>query len=210
MGMILGFGGLMPLLLLLSAPSFLKARKAAERTEALSNIRQIGMSLFDFDSDYGRFPDASTIAEVKLRTSTPLTLTDTSSNQLFRQLIAVGMKSEKLFYAKVPGSKRPDERFTTDSTALETGECGFSYIAGLHSGREPDTPVVLTPMKRATQSFESLSRWGDKAVILHVDNSAKALSIDKAGRAITLGGRDILDPAQPFWKGKAPDLKWHE
>lgn len=209
MWMIFGLGGLMPLLLFLSAPLFLKARRASERTEALNNIRQIGMSLFEFDSDYGRFPDVSTIAEVKLRTSTSLTLTDTSSNQLFRQLIAVRLKSEKPFYAKIPGSKRPDDRFTTDSTALEKGECGFSYIAGIHSGWDPDTPVVLTEVKQGTLRFNPRNKFGEKAVILRLDNSASANNVRHTGEVL-INGRDIFDPAQPFWKGKAPDLKWHE
>jgi hypothetical protein len=195
---------------LLSVPLFLKARKASERAEALNNIRQIGMCLFEFESDYGRFPDASTIAEVQRRTSTPLTLTDTSSNQLFRQLLATGLKSEKPFYAGIRGGRRPDDVFHSDSTALQKGECGFSYIAGLHTGWDPETPLVLTPMKRGTKTFDTPGNWGEKAVVLRLDNSANVLQIDAKGRALTTGSRDLFDPSQPWWKGKAPDLKWHE
>jgi hypothetical protein len=205
-----GFSIGIPVLFLLSAPVFLKARKASERTEALNNIRQIGMCLFEFESDYGRFPDASTIAEVQRRTSTPLTLTDTSSNQLFRQLLATGLKSEKPFYAGIRGGRRPDDVFHSDSTALQKGECGFSYIAGLHTGWEPETPLVLTPMKRGTKTFDTPRKWGERAVVLRLDNSASFFHVDAKGRALATVGRDLFDPSQPFWKGKAPDLKWHE
>lgn len=204
-----GFSIGIPLLLLLSAPVFLKARKASERTEALNNIRQIGMCLFEFESDYGRFPDASTIAEVQRRTSTPLTLTDTSSNQLFRQLLATGLKSEKPFYAKIPGSRRPDDRFQTNSTALEKGECGFAYVAGLHSSMDIETPVIFTEVKRGTLRFNPKNKFGEKAVVLRIDNSARADYVHRSGE-VMIHGRNIFDPSQPFWKGKAPDLKWHE
>jgi len=48
-------------------------------TEPLSNIRQIGLLLFDFEQEYGRFPDASTIPAVQAATGTTLDLGDSSS-----------------------------------------------------------------------------------------------------------------------------------
>ena len=57
----------------LSAPVILKQRKAADRTEALNNVRQIGLSLFEFDAEYGSFPDNNTAEDVKEATGTVLT-----------------------------------------------------------------------------------------------------------------------------------------
>ena len=81
-------------------PVVIHSHPNVDRNEALNNIRQVGMSLFEFDSEYGRFPDASTIAQVKEQTHTELDLGDGSSNQIFRQLLALVLKSEKPFWGK--------------------------------------------------------------------------------------------------------------
>src|SRR5690606_17649583 len=74
----------------LSSPVILRSRKASDRTEAINNIKQINLALIDFDYEYGAYPDASTIPPVKAATSTTLTLGSSTSNELFRQLIAAG------------------------------------------------------------------------------------------------------------------------
>ena len=40
----------------LAAPVLLKQRQAADRVEAVNHLRQLGLGLFDFDSEYGSFP----------------------------------------------------------------------------------------------------------------------------------------------------------
>ena len=47
-----------------------------------------------------------------------------------------------------------------------------------------------------------------KAVVLKIDNSVTSLPINSAGKIILPNGLDLLDPRQPFWHGKAPDVKW--
>jgi hypothetical protein len=55
----------------LSGPRLFRQRHLAyDRTEALNNIRQVGMALAEFDSDYGKFPDAITADEVATNTGT--------------------------------------------------------------------------------------------------------------------------------------------
>jgi len=66
-------------------------------TEAISNLRQISINLFSFEEEYGRFPDATTIPAVQAATGTTLALGTSSSNDLFRQLLATVGKSEKMF-----------------------------------------------------------------------------------------------------------------
>ena len=88
MTLIYWIGGLSILGLMLmfaGAPLLLRSKVSADRTEALNNIRQIGLALSDFEMDYGTFPAAATIPDVKATTSTSLTLDDSSSNKLFRQ-----------------------------------------------------------------------------------------------------------------------------
>jgi hypothetical protein len=194
----------------LSNPVIHRSRKAADRTEAINNIKQIGMMLTEFDAEYGRFPDTSTIAAVKAATKTPLTLGSATSNDLFRQcLVGGGGRSEKPFWAKTAISpKKADDVFSTDSTALAKGECGFAYIAGLSASGDPATPVVMSSLLPGKLTFD-LKALDGKAVILFTDNSAQALPIEKDGKVL-INGMDIFDPRQAFWKGKAPDVKWPE
>jgi len=175
----------------------------------MNNVRQVGLSLAEFDAEYGRFPDASTISAVKAKTGTSLTLDVTSSNKLFRQLLAHGLKSEKPFWAMTRNSPRkPDDIFNADNKALMPGECAFSYITGLSSKDDPATPIVMVPLLKGTTNFDR-TQYRGKAIILFLDNSAKALPIDQYGR-VAINGMDLFDPRQPFWKGKAPDIKWPE
>ena len=211
MTVIFWLGGLSILgLTVMAYPVVLKTRgKGHDRLEILNNVRQVGLGLLEFEAEFGRFPDRSTIPLVQAATGTPLTLDDSSSNKLFRQLIAAGLKSEKPFWAKTAISpKKPDEVFGTDGTALRAGECGFAYIAGLRSSDASETPIVMAPLFKGKSTFDR-SQFGGRAVGLFLDNSAKALPIEKDGRVL-LNGMDIFDPRQPFWKGKAPDIKWPE
>jgi len=50
---------------------------------------------------------------------------------------------------------------------------------------------------------------GGKAIVLRVDNSVQSLPIEADGRVL-IDGKDISDPAQPFWNGKVPPIKWPE
>ncbi len=198
--------------LLLLAPFVLKSAPAAPRTEALSDIKQISTMLFEFDSEYGTFPSADTIDSVKDETKTTLTLGSSSSNQLFRQLLVStsGIKSERPFWVKTGFfNRRPDDIFNTDTTALAKGECVFAYVAGLNSSGDPQTPVVMTPLISGKQEFDP-GPFKGYAVILRLDNSAVPYPIDKNGHVILSNGMDIFDPRQPFWHGKAPDVKWPE
>lgn len=177
------------------------------RTEAVSNIRQIGLNLFAFEEDYGRFPDATTIPAVQARTGTTLALGSGSSNQLFRQLIATGTKSEKIFWAKTSTTRsKPNDVMGADT--LLPGDCAFTYIAGLTSTSHPDAPILMTPVAPGTWKFDPKPFKG-KAVVFFTDSSATALPIDKNGEVI-LNGMNLFDPRQPFWGGKPPDIKWPE
>lgn len=209
MWQIWGGGTALVLVLALAFPLVTKKRGPDVHTYALKRIKQVGLSLYDFDIQFGRFPDASTIPAVKSSTVTPLTLGTYSSNAHFRQLIAAGLRSEKIFWAKTADTPRkPDDIFTSDSTALAPGECSFSYIAGLSSSDDPDTPVVVCPLIPGTTRFDP-KPFDGKAIILRIDSSARAEAIDKSSR-VMIHGMDIFDPLQPFWKGKTPDIKWPE
>jgi hypothetical protein len=185
-----------------------RSRMPGDRAEAFSNIRSVGMSLFEFDSEYGQFPDASTVAAVKENTKTGLDLGTSSSNQIFRQLIAVGLKSEKPFWCKSEWTKKKPDDVITPGKALVPGEVGFAYIAGLKSSDASETPIVVAPLIPGTTRFDPKPFQG-KAIILRLDNSATAMNIRKDGE-VWVNGMNLFDPRQPFWKGKVPDIKWAE
>lgn len=191
-----------------ACPMIQKQSVAADRTKALGKVRQIGLSLFEFDAEFGSFPSEATAAIVKERNKSPLSLGAATSNQAFRQLIAYGLKSEQPFYAKIAGSRKPDDRFQDDAHALQAGECGFAYIAGLSSRVDPGTPIIVSPLIPGTTRFDP-APFGSRALVLKADNSATAIPIDSSGRGL-INGKDIFDPSQPYWKGKAPDIKWQE
>ena len=155
--------------------------------------------LFEFDAEYGSFPDNNTAEDVKESTGTALTFGGNFSNDYFRQLIAYGLKSEKPFWCKTGFSpKKPDDVFNVPAKALEAGEVGFSYIMmtqtdGQSSSGDPGRPVVVAP------SFKAQTDWtfdpepyGEKAVVLRIDGSAKPETIRTNDRKISIqGGRTL-------------------
>jgi type II secretory pathway pseudopilin PulG len=198
--------------ILLLAPLVLRSPKKADQTEAVNNARQIGIALKEFETEYGKFPDPSTIAEVRRRTGTLIPLGSKSSNDFFRQLhlvcIANGFTpSELMYYAKGPGVHRPDN-VTTGADALAKGECGFTYFLGANSAINPHRPVAVTPMIPGTDRFDSKPFKG-KAVVLQLDGSVTSLPIDKDGHAL-MGGKNLMDLHHPVWDGHAPVIAWPE
>ncbi len=138
---------------------------------------------------------------------------NTSANDFFRQLIVDGEPGlEALFYAKAPWMRRPD--MLVDGTkALERGECAFSYITGNASSyAEKDRPVAVFPLVKGKKKFDDrLCRkyYYGKAIVLTADTTARAYRLDESGRVL-IDGLDFFDPAQPFWHGRAPEVKWPE
>jgi hypothetical protein len=202
--------GSLSALFLLVSPLLPRGHVRLPRTEAIMNAKQIGLALLDFDADYGCYPDATTIAEVKRQTSTSLRLGDASSNEIFRQLIATGSStSEKIFWAQSAISPRKPDDIMHGAEALKKGEVAFAYVAGLGSASDPATPLLMAPVDPVRRCFERSSRYEDRAVILFCDGSARHFPIDKHGR-VWINGMDLFDPRQTFWKGKPPDIKWPE
>lgn len=74
----------------------------------------------------------------------------------------------------------------------------------------------MTPVVPGTWKFDP-KPFNGEAIILFLNssgaglpgNSATVLPIDKNGDVL-LNGMNLFDPRQPFWRGKAPDIKWPE
>lgn len=188
-------------------------RKYRNLYEAHCNIRQIGLALAMFDGNYEKFPDTDTISQVPNDPADPIPLGDKTSNDFFRQLIASkNAETEQMFYAWNPSiTRRPDNR-CTGKLALEKGECAFAYVAGLSRAADPNTPMVLFPLVPEKKLFDysvCKDAYAGQAVIWFSDLRVQQLPVDKSGH-VYLNGKDLFDPSQPFWGGKAPDVKWPE
>ncbi|MES2924141.1 MAG: hypothetical protein V4819_21500 [Verrucomicrobiota bacterium] len=195
-------------LLFVLAPFIIRVDKSSDQTEAVSNARQIGLCLFEFEDEYGAYPDVSTISRVKEKTKTELSLGAKSSNDFFRQLLATGLtQSERMFYSKIGGTRKADDD-TTGAEALKKSECGFTYFLGATELSNPGRPLVVTPMIPGTDRFDPKPFKG-KAIILRANCSVTSMKIDKDGHVI-MDGRNLMDPLHPIWEGNAPVIAWPE
>jgi len=174
---------------------------------AANNAREIHKALFDFDVEYGEFPSASSIPKVQVDSSTTMPLGTTSSNAYFRQLLAMGVGNEKMFYTGSGKFRKPDDLYD-GARALQKGECGFAYVVGLSTSENTSTPLLIAPVIPCTKQFDQEAFKG-KVVVLRIDGSAVSYPIRKDGK-IDLGKGDLLDPAKPEWNGKPLTIAWPE
>ncbi len=189
-------------------PTTSRSHRNPDWAETVSNARQIGLAMFEFENEYGSFPNAKTLAEIQKKTGTSLPSGTTTSNDLFRQLIASEIvQSEQLFYAKIQGTRKPDGVINA-GRALEKGECGFSYISGLDPAGNPSRPIVVTPLIPGTTRFDP-KRFDGRAIILKLDNSVTSMPINKDGHVIA-NGMNLLDPKHPVWGKETWTLHWPE
>ncbi len=205
-----GVGSLIILVLAgLSAPMFSRrSYRKPNRTEAVNNARQVGIALIEFENEYGKFPDPSTIAAVRAKTDTTLNLGTVSSNDYFRQLIGSEIaQSEVMFFAKIANSRKPDG-IITGTSALAKGECGFTYFLGATVTENPSRPLLASPMIPGTDRFDPKPFEG-KSLILKMDSSVSSYTIDKDGH-VMIDGRNMMDPNHPIWNGHAPSIAWPE
>lgn len=173
-------------------------------------MRQLGLALSEFEVAYGSFPSETTIQILKTEfAASTIPLGTTTANEYFRQLLVAEIVPSEICFDAWPGP-RPDNIFD-GIRALEKGECAFAYIKNVSPSNAPETPVVVYPLLNGKLIFdyELCKQWGERVPILRRDNSVITLPVDKSGH-VYLNGKDLFDPAQPFWGGKVPDVKWPE
>ncbi|BCX47212.1 hypothetical protein HAHE_11200 [Haloferula helveola] len=181
----------------LSAPMILRQRKAADRTQATSNAKQLSLALIEFDQEFGSFPDNDTAELVSDATGTDLTLSGDSSNDYLRQLVAYGIQSEDIFYAKTTYTREPDNVISTGK-ALDAGEVGFGYVmltgnVAQNTAGNPGRPVLVAPLLDASTNWEfDPDPYGGKAVILKLDTSVDQPLIRDKDKYVTVGGGRTL------------------
>lgn len=177
----------------LSAPMVIRQRKKADQTEAINNARQIGLALLEFETEYGSYPDRNTATDVTENTGTTLNFSGSNSNDFLRQLIGGNfVTAEKIFYAKVPGTKKPDDNFV-GAKALEAGEVGFGYITNgenaFSTAGNSSRPILAAPLlDNGTDGRFDKDPFDGKAILLRVDNSATAVTIRTSDNTVNIGG----------------------
>jgi prepilin-type N-terminal cleavage/methylation domain-containing protein len=180
-------------------PVIINQQKKGARTEAMANIKQIGMAMFNFDQDYNSYPCGATAVEVKNNNpDTEINFGTNYSNDYFRQLIASGhIDTEKSFYAKAPYTKKPDN-VITQAKCLAAGECGFAYIMATtseplsssgNSGRPLLAAAVFNGLTNGTFDPDVYDK---KAVVFRIDSSAIAESVRPSDKKCIIGGGKTL------------------
>lgn len=192
-------------------PVIIAKKKDGDRAEAIANIKQIGMAMFAFDTDYGSYPCDATSTEVQNNNpESGLTFGSASSNDLLRQLIAANtIDTEKSFYAKAPYTKKPDN-LMTPGKCLAAGECGFAYIMATNSdplsssgnsGRPLLAAAVYDGMSNGTFDPDVYAK---KAVIFRIDQSAVAEAVRPTDKKVILGGGS----GKTLFQGGNKDTVW--
>jgi prepilin-type N-terminal cleavage/methylation domain-containing protein len=184
----------------LTAPMVIRQRKKADQTEAVNNARQIGFGMFEFETEYGSFPGDSTGVIVNGNTQSTLTYSTADSNGYFRQLLGAGYtQSENMFYAKVPGSLKPNGNIQGNE-AVAAKECGFGYIisgaSGLSTGGNSARPYVVTPLLGTSGDQFDVNPFDGKAVVLRIDNSVSSLQISPDKTVNLSPGKKLLDTGE--------------
>lgn len=185
----------------LTAPHVIRSKKKPDQTEAISNLRQIGLALIEFETEYGQYPSPATIPLVKAKHPTnTISLSGNSSNALFRQLFATNLtQSESMFYAKIKNTRKPDGDIRPGE-ALKRGEVAFAYISGLSTKGNPARIIAFAPIIPGTTRFDP-KPFDGKAVALRIDNSVSSYTIQNDGH-IYHDGVNLLSPSHPIWGDK--------
>lgn len=177
-------------------------RIKVKQTIAVNNMRQLALALFEFESEYGAYPNAETVALVKKNTGTDMELKADTADDCFRQLIAANIIAAEAANDILSGGKAPGQA----EAAAKPAKWVFSYNASAKAAGNPQRPLAFYPLIQGKTTFD-LEALGGKAVILCVDNSVRSFPIDKEGR-VMINGKDLFDTEQPYWGNEKMDIKW--
>ena len=90
-----------------ATPVLLGQKKKGDHAKAVQNAKQVGYALFNFENDFGRYPDDATATDLA---DEDLSLSSASgSNEYFSQLVVSGyVDQEAPFYCKTDFTVEPD------------------------------------------------------------------------------------------------------
>ena len=169
------------------------------QNQAIENLRQVGLALFKFHSEYGGFPDEKTAAKLKEKRGIKAELGAATANDCFLLLVAAQIiEDPKFFTFEKPDPPEAHEGHDHHHHHHDVEKCSFALISLPSASADPMQPLAVAPLVKGKTTFDP-GPLGGSAVIL--------APIDKDGR-VMLEGKDLFDPEQSFWKGGIPPVKW--
>ena len=158
--------------------------------EAVRYSKSIGYALFNFENDFGSYPNErsrATLLEESDEGERP-DLGSSFSNDYLRQLIVAGyIDSDAIFDGGKMG------RNVAPSMKLGPGTCWFAYV--VWEKKPPMTgPLLIGPVKPGTRKISK------NAVVLRRDMPVADPSSDDA----------FFDWSHPQWGGQKPKIVWPE
>jgi len=179
-----------------ATPVLLSQKKKGDHAKAVQNAKQVGYALFNFENDFGRYPDDNTVDDLD---DDAIISSAGDANEYFSQLIAGGyVDQEAPFFAKTSFTIEPDNDKSTASTVLEAGEVGFNYImrssgVGLNSSVNSAVPLICAPSDGTGGQKFDRNVYNKRSVVLRIDMSVSDYSINADGDITLKGGTKLLD-----------------
>tara|TARA_B100001057_G_scaffold276860_1_gene277171 strand:+ start:8502 stop:9395 length:894 start_codon:yes stop_codon:yes gene_type:complete len=190
--------------------SIFKSLKRAAMAEAVSNAKQVKLSLDSFAIDFdGQFPNDDT-AEYVIKGGTGTTY----SNDYFRQMFLAGVtESEKIFWVKnsaVASQFAPDDKVKEGGRMqrqeiLQKGDVHWAYITDQTNLDTGSRPLILDGYKRGKSEWDP-NMWDQKVIVLRIDGACKLMRMRPSdGKVIDGSKKDILSAEADAWDGETPE-----
>jgi hypothetical protein len=184
-----------------------KVRLKSLQTQAMANLQEIGIALFGFQKEYGKFPNEETTVALKEARSIKAPLAAATANDCFFQLVLAHLVADpRVFTFEKPEPPEEHDHGHDCSQHLIVKKCSFAFVSLDDTKGNPMRPLVVAPLLKGKTTFDP-KVFGGVALILRADKSVTPLPIGEDGR-VMVDGKDLFDPAQPYWKGKVPPIRW--
>lgn len=176
-----------------ATPVLLAQKKRGDHAKAIQNAKQVGYALFNFENDFGRYPDDNTVDDLD---QDAVTKQGSDANAYFSQLIAGGyVDQEAPFYCKTDFTVEPDND-KTSGNILEAGEVGFSYVmrssgTALNSSVNSAVPLIVAPSSFEADDTYNRNVYNKRSVVLRVDMSVTDPGINEEG-VISVKGKNLF------------------
>ncbi len=172
------------------------SRKNYFHAVSIQNAKHWGYALFQFESEYGAYPNEETaeLLREKFPEQAHLIKTNTA-NDYMRQLVIAGFGEEKKFSL--------DSEYVNAAKMLDSGEFPFSYVVGLDASHESGRILLIGPLQKGKYvADEDLSRerFYNRSVVLCIDMSVRDPKLDE----------EFFDWSNPYWGGQKPKIVWPE
>ena len=190
--------------------------RGGDFARAIQNAKQIGYALYNFEDDFGSYPNDKTAKSILDSDADAFLSSAGGSNYYFSQLIAGGyVDQEAPFYANVEGVNVPDNMKNSADELLGAGEVGFAYVVWDEEldvdQLPPVAPLLMTFLEERKKGLAEPSSWfrnsKRRLIIFRADMTASALRSDSKG-IVKVRNKDYFDWSQPHWGGQKPKIVW--